>query len=43
MNTEFQLFFVARKCKSNYEYGEPHKVYENKLQRDFKALIQDRK
>ena len=37
MNTELQLFSVARKRKPNYEYGEPHKVYENKLQRDFKA------
>ena len=37
MNTELQLFSIARRCKPDYEYGTPHKVFENKLQQDFKA------
>ena len=37
MNTELQLFSITRKRKPNYEYGAPHKVFENKLHQDFKA------
>ena len=37
MNTELQLFSIARRRKPDYEYGTPHKVFENKLQQDFKA------
>ena len=37
MNTELQLFSIARKRKPNYEYGAPHKVFENKLHQNFKA------
>ena len=31
MNTELQLFSITRKRKPDYEYGAPHKVFENKL------------
>ena len=37
MNTELQLFSITRKRKPNYEYGAPHKVFENKFHQDFKA------
>lgn len=37
MNTELELFSIVRRRKPNYEYGAPHKVFENKLQQDFKA------
>ena len=37
MNTEMQLFSISRKKKPAYEYGVAHKVYENKLNQDFKA------
>ena len=37
MNTELQLFSISRKRKPDYEYGTPHKVFENKLNQDFKA------
>jgi transposase InsO family protein len=37
MNTELQLFSITRERKPNYEYGAPHKVFENKLHQDFKA------
>ena len=37
MNTELQLFSIARRRKPDYEYGTPHKVFENKLQQDFPA------
>lgn len=37
MNKELQLFSVSRKRKPAYEYGTPHKVFENKLNQDFKA------
>lgn len=37
MNTELQLFSITRKRKPDYEYGAPHKVFENKLHQDFKA------
>ena len=32
-----QLFSVTRRKKPNYEYGTPHKVFENKLNQDFTA------
>ena len=37
MNTELHLFSITRKRKPDYEYGAPHKVFENKLHQDFKA------
>lgn len=37
MNTELELFSIVRRRKPNYEYGAPHKVFENKLQQDFKV------
>ena len=37
MNTELKLYSVVRKRKPAYEYGEAHKVFENKLVQDFKA------
>ena len=37
MNTELELFSIVRRRKPNYEYGAPHKVFENKLQQNFKA------
>ena len=37
MNTELQLFSIARRRKLDYEYGKPHKVFENILNREFKA------
>ncbi len=37
MNKELKLFSVTRKRKPNYEYGAPHKVFENRLHRDFSA------
>ena len=37
MNTELWLFSITRKRKPDYEYGAPHKVFENKLHQDFKA------
>lgn len=37
MNTELKLFSVARKRKSDYEYGAPHKVFKNKLNQEFSA------
>ena len=37
MNTELQLFSIARKRKPDYEYGAPHKVFENKFHQDFKS------
>ena len=37
MNTELQLFSIARRRKPDYEYGKPHKVFENILNREFKA------
>ena len=37
MNTELELFSIVRRRKPNYEYGVPHKVFENKLQQNFKA------
>ena len=37
MNTEMQLFSISRKRKVCYERGTAHKVFENKLNQDFKA------
>ena len=37
MNTELKLYSVVRKRKTAYEYGEAHKLFENKLVQDFKA------
>ena len=37
MNTEMQLFSISRKKKPAYEHVIAHKVYENKLNQDFKA------
>jgi len=37
MNTELQLFSVVRKKKPDYEYGVPHKVFENKISQNFNA------
>lgn len=37
MNKEMQLFSVCRKRKPCYEHGKAHKIYENKLNRDFYA------
>ena len=37
MNTEMQLFSISRKKKPMYEHGIAHKVYENKLNQNFRA------
>lgn len=37
MNTEMQLFSISRKKKATYEHGVAHKVYENKLNQNFRA------
>jgi len=37
MNTEMQLFSISRKKKTTYEHGVAHKVYENKLNQNFRA------
>lgn len=37
MNTELQLFSISRKRKPDYEYGKAHKVFDNKLNQDFRA------
>ena len=37
LNKELQLFSITRRRKPDYEYGAPHKVFENKLHQDFKA------
>lgn len=37
MNTELGLRSVVRPKKTDYEYGKPHKVFENKIKQDFKA------
>ena len=37
MNTEMQLFSISRKKKITYEHGVAHKVYENKLNQNFRA------
>jgi len=37
MNTELKLYSIVCKRKPAYEYGEAHKVFENKLVQDFKA------
>ena len=43
MNKELGLFSVSRRRKPNYEYGAPHKVFENKLNQDFSASEINRK
>ena len=37
MNTELKLYSITRKRKPNYEYGKPHKVFENVLKQNFQA------
>ena len=37
MNTELRLFSISRKRTPNYEYGAPHRVFDNKLNQDFSA------
>ena len=37
MNTELGLMSVARRRKPDYQHGEAHKVFENKLNQDFRA------
>ena len=37
MNTELGLRSIVRPQKSDYEYGKPHKVFDNKLNQDFTA------
>jgi len=37
MNTELGLHSIVRPKKPDFEYGEPHKVFENQLKQDFTA------
>ncbi len=37
MNTELGLRSIVRSKKPDYEYGKPHKVFDNKLNQDFTA------
>ena len=37
MNTEMRLHSLVRPKKPGYRRGKPHKVFENKLQREFQA------
>ena len=37
MNTELGLHSIVRPKKPGYEYGKPHKVFDNKLNQDFTA------
>lgn len=37
MNTELGLYSIVRPKKTGYEYGKPHKVFENRLKQDFHA------
>ena len=37
MNTEMRLYSLVRPKKPGYRRGKPHKVFENKLQREFHA------
>lgn len=37
MNKELKLYSVVRRKKPNYEKGNPHKVFENLINRDFSA------
>lgn len=37
MNTELGLYSIVRPKKPCYEYGKPHKVFENRLKQDFHA------
>ncbi len=37
MNAEMKLYSIVRPKKPQYEHGEAHKVFENKLKQDFTA------
>ncbi len=37
MNTELGLYAIVRRKKTNYEKGNPHKVFENLINQDFSA------
>ncbi len=37
MNTELQLCSVVRRKKPDYQHGEAHKIFENKLKQNFDA------
>ena len=37
MNKELRLKSITRHKKPNYEYGQPHKIFENLLQQNFTA------
>jgi len=37
MNTKLKLYSIVHKRKPAYEYGQVHKVFDNKLAQDFKA------
>lgn len=37
MNTELGLHSIVRPKKPEYEYGKPHKIFDNKLNQDFTA------
>ena len=37
MNTEMRLYSLVRPKKPGYRRGKPHKVFENRLQREFHA------
>lgn len=37
MNTELGLCSIVRPKKPGYEYGKPHKIFENKLNQNFSA------
>ena len=37
MNNEMKLHSISRKRNPNYEYGAPHKVFENVLKQNFHA------
>ncbi len=37
MNTELGIRSIVRTQKPDYEYGKPHKVFDNKLNQDFTA------
>ena len=43
MNTELGLRSVMHPKKPDYEYGKPHKVFENKLKQDFTAAAVNQK
>ncbi len=37
MNTEMRLYSPVRPKKPGYQRGKPHKIFENRLQREFQA------